>query len=79
MQYTEFKETNIMLQDRILTYSEEAEKRGIEKGEKRAEKREREKAMKEKLQAARKMKAAGITPEQIREFINLSAEEIRRV
>ena len=30
--YDEFKEADVMLQDRILTYSEEAELRGIEKG-----------------------------------------------
>ena len=30
--YDEFKEADVMLQDKILTYSEEAELRGIERG-----------------------------------------------
>jgi predicted transposase/invertase (TIGR01784 family) len=64
MQYTEFKETNMILQDRIL-YSEEAAKR------------EREKVRKEKLQIARKMKKIGLSDTQIAFTTGLSPEDIQ--
>jgi predicted transposase/invertase (TIGR01784 family) len=66
MEYTEFKETNMILQDRILTYSEEVAKQ------------EREKARKEKLQIARNLKQMGLSDTQIASATGLSHEDIQQ-
>jgi predicted transposase YdaD len=82
MQYTEFKETNMILQDRILTYSEEAaikaEKRAFARAEKQFRKEEREKVRKEKLQIARNLKQIGLADAQIASATGLSPEDIQR-
>jgi hypothetical protein len=66
IEYTEFKETNMVLQDRILTYSEEVEKR--------CRKEEREKT----LQIARNLKQMGLSDAQIASATGLSPDEIQR-
>ena len=60
--YDEFKEADVMLQDIILTYSEEAELRGIEKG---------------REEMARNLLANGISPEIIAKSAGLPLERIQ--
>ena len=64
--YDEFKEADVMLQDRILTYSEEAREEGIKEGmEKNA------------LEVARKMLARGEALPDIVEIAGLSIDKIQ--
>jgi predicted transposase/invertase (TIGR01784 family) len=65
-QYDEFKEGDVMLRDRILTYSEEAELKG--KAEGRAE---------GKFEVARNFLAMGLTLEQVAEGTGLPQNELQ--
>ncbi|GHT00396.1 hypothetical protein AGMMS50276_26070 [Synergistales bacterium] len=69
-QYTEFKEGDVMLQDKILTYSEEAELRGIKKGkaEGKAEKA---------FDVARKLLARGMTLLEVAEIAELPIDKLQ--
>jgi hypothetical protein len=73
-QYEEFKEADVTLRDIILTYSEEAELRGIEKGvEKGIEKGIEKKA----LEVARKMLARGAALADIADIAGLPIDKIQ--
>ena len=72
--YDEFKEADVMLQDVILTYSEEAELRGIKKGmEKGIEKGIEKKA----LEVAKRMLARGIALSEIAELAGLPIDKVQ--
>ncbi|GHV38109.1 hypothetical protein FACS1894187_16410 [Synergistales bacterium] len=89
-QYAEFKEGDVMLQDRILTYSEEAAKkaakeaelkgieRGIEKGIEKGIERGIEKGRAEKaFDMARKMLARGMTLLEVAEIAELPIDKLQ--
>ncbi|GHV37155.1 hypothetical protein FACS1894187_13180 [Synergistales bacterium] len=69
-QYAEFKEGDVMLQDRILTYSEEAELKGIKKGIKKGK---AEKA----FDMARKLLARGMTLLEVAEIAELPIDKLQ--
>ncbi|MDR1508887.1 MAG: hypothetical protein LBS53_04550, partial [Synergistaceae bacterium] len=81
-EYEEFKEADVMLQNTILTYSEEAERRGIRKGkaEGRVEGRVEGK-VEGKAEMAREMARnllrRGIAPDVIAESAGLPLDKIR--
>jgi flagellar biosynthesis/type III secretory pathway protein FliH len=88
-EYEEFKEANVMLQNTILTYSEEAERRGIRKGRKegkaegRAEGRAEGKAegkaegrAEGKAEMARNLLRHGVAPDVIAESASLPLDKI---
>ncbi|GHT02719.1 hypothetical protein AGMMS50276_32740 [Synergistales bacterium] len=73
-QYTEFKEGDVMLQDRILTYSEEAAKKAAEEAElKGIEKGIEKKA----FDMARKLLARGMTLLEVAEIAELSIDKLQ--
>ena len=63
-EYDEFKEADVMLQEKILTYSEEAELRGIEKGLEKA---------------ARSMMARGTPLLEVAETLGLPTERLQQL
>jgi predicted transposase/invertase (TIGR01784 family) len=65
-QYDEFKEGDVMLQDVLLTYSEEAELKGIEKGKAEG-----------KFEVARKMLARGMALPDVAEIAELPIDKIQ--
>jgi predicted transposase/invertase (TIGR01784 family) len=65
-EYDEFKEADAMLQDTILTYSEEAEQRGIEEGKKEG-----------KEEVARNLIANGVSTDIIVKSTGLSLNKIQ--
>ncbi|MDR1949984.1 MAG: hypothetical protein LBQ38_11380 [Spirochaetaceae bacterium] len=71
--YNELKEVDLMLQKELLTYSEEAAIKARKKGRLEGRQEGWEQGIRE---TARKMKAAGLPPEQIRTFTGLSPEAI---
>jgi predicted transposase/invertase (TIGR01784 family) len=85
MGYSEFKESNIMLQERILTYSEEAalkaEKKGRREGRQEGLREGRKEGRQEgsrltRLETARKMKKLKLPADQIAAVTGLSPAEI---
>jgi hypothetical protein len=69
-EYDEFKEADAMLQNTILTYSEEAERRGIKEGIK-------EGIEKGKAEMARNLLMRGVAPDLIAESAGLPLDKIR--
>jgi hypothetical protein len=65
-QYTEFKEADVMLQDRILTYSEEAAKEATKKAE-----------LKKAFDVAKKMLERGVALSEIAEIVELPIDTLQ--
>jgi predicted transposase/invertase (TIGR01784 family) len=76
--YDEFKEADVMLQNMILTYSEEAELRGIEKGREKGREEGREEGIEKKaFEVVRKMLARGMDLADIAEIVELPIDTIQ--
>jgi predicted transposase/invertase (TIGR01784 family) len=73
-EYDEFKEADAMLQNTILTYSEEAERRGIRKGRKEGK---AEGIAEGKAEMARNLLKRGVAPDVVAESAGLPLEKIR--
>jgi hypothetical protein len=80
-QYTEFKEADVMLQDRILTYSEEAAQKAARKATREATKKATRKAAKKAKEAARKMAKKmlerGMALSEVAEIVELPVDELQ--
>jgi len=78
--YEEFKEGDVMLQDFILTYSEEAELRGIEKGIEEGIEKGREEGVDIGVGlAARGMLARGMTLQEISEITSFPVDKLKNL
>jgi hypothetical protein len=80
--YEELKEADAMLQERILTYSEEAELRGMERGMERGIERGIERGMargmeKKAFDVARKLLTRGMALTEIAELAGLPLEDVK--
>ena len=77
-EYTEFREADAVLQDKILTYSEEAELKGRTEGRKEGREEGMEKGEEKKaLKVAKKLLARGMALSEIAEIAELSIDKIQ--
>jgi hypothetical protein len=73
-EYDEFKEVDVVLQDTILTYSEEAELRGIKKGRREGKAEGKAEGIAE---MARNLLRRGVAPDVVAESAGLPLDKIR--